>query len=379
MARSSLAIATGHLAPVAPLGCKDCAFLRTCGGLEGQQPMFGCFTNCGSCGVAQGKCDYSCPRKPDFWRDWVEVGGLDPKQRRILPALDVRLPQYVPMIRHGFSRVEPLPCDVVALNTFEVIDSVCRARDSSADRLRERLRISPDARVLLVSVKQDRYIENFWAHRDAERLTALRRLDVAAMTTPNFSFFDDAPRMHSVRNLWRILRAAEDIAEAGIIPIPHVNALSRQDWRLWARVLRENPAVTHVCKEFQTGLSDPARAADAVDGLRWLQEEVGRALHPVVVGGRRVAHDVGRHFSSFTIIDSVPFFATIKRKRIVVDGTRVSQIENPTEADESLDALLQTNLRTYGKLVTVCIGSRKVEVPAELDEDDAADVAQDNR
>lgn len=365
MSRNCLA-----LAPVAPMGCRDCAFLRMCGGLEGQQTMFGCFTSCGSCGVDEGKCDYTCPRKANFWRDWVEVGGLEPKQRRTLPSLDLALPLYVPMIRHGSSRGEPLPIDVVALNTFEVVDFTRRVRDDSPATLRERFQVAPNARVVVVSVKQDRYIESFWANRDKDRLAALARLGVAAISTPNFSFFDDAPRLHSVRNFWRILRTAEDLADAGIVPIPHVNALCREDWKLWARMLRENPAVRHVCKEFQTGFSDPERATDAVEGLRWLQDAAGRALHPIIVGGRRVAHQVARHFSSFTIIDSAVFFATIKRKRIVVHGTSAAQVDNPTSPGESLDGLLQDNFREYRKLVAMCAGSGQVEVPEVFDDEE---------
>jgi len=273
------------------------------------------------------------------------------------------------MVRHGSSRGEPLPADIVALNTFEVLDSTCQARDASAEALRERFQIAPNAQVLAISVKQDPFIESFWAHRDRGRLAALSRLGITAMSTPNYSFFDDAPRLHSVRNLWRIIRTAEDLADAGIAPILHVNALSREDWKLWAKVLRENPAVHHVCKEFQTGLSDPERAAEAVLGLRGLQDAVGRPLHPVVVGGRRVAHQVARHFASFTIIDSVVFFATVNRKRIVVNGTSAAQVDNPTASDELLDGLLQTNLQTYRKLVAVCAASEHVHVPETFDED----------
>jgi hypothetical protein len=162
------------------MGCRDCAFLGTCGGLEDQQSMFGCFGGCGSCGVNEGKCDYTCPRKPAFWRDWVEVGGLSPRLRRQLPSLEFALPGYVPMVRHGSNRCEPLPLDLVALCTFEVLDLNCRARVERAEDLRDRFRIAMDAQVMLVSVNPDRQVESFWAHRTADRLAALAQLGIAA-------------------------------------------------------------------------------------------------------------------------------------------------------------------------------------------------------
>jgi hypothetical protein len=339
-----------ELAPIAPRGCAVCAFRPTCGGLE-QQSFYGCFATCGPCGVDQGKCDYSCPRKPGFWRDWAEVGGLDPQPRRELPGPSLQLPQYIPMVRHGSSRVRPLASEAVALNTFEVIDSRSQCRDRSAEELRQRFMIASDATVLLISVNHDRHVESFWEHRSQAKLEELGRLGIAAVSTPNFSLFDDAPRIHSVRNLWRILRTAEDLADAGVMPILHVNAICREDWRWWAKVLRRNPAVRYVSKEFQTGLTDPERAADALDGLRRLQDELGHDLHPIIVGGRRVIREIGKSFVHFSLTDSFPFMATVKRRRIVVDGDSVKQIESFTKSDETLDRLLRSNLRSYREAV----------------------------
>jgi hypothetical protein len=362
-----------QLASLSPRGCVDCAFHGPCGGLE-QQAFYGCFSGCGACGVKEGRCDYTCPAKPDFFRDIAELGGLYPKRHRDLPDLGVELPRYVPTVRHGYSRDDALPIDVVSLNTFEVLDSVCRTCDASPAALRARFQVAQYARVLLVSVNQDKYVESFWKHRDPASLAELCRLGVIGMTAPNFSLFDDAPRMNSFRNLWRIIRCAEEIAEAGIAPVLHLNALTHEDWKFWANVLRQNSAVRHVSKEFQTGLRDPARAAEAMRGLRWLQDAVGRDLHPLVVGGRRMAKQFAEHFSGFTILDSVPFFATVKRKRICVAGNTANQVDNPTAPEEPLDKLLQDNVRTYGKLVELCSTVDRVEIPEAFDEDEATEV-----
>src|SRR5690606_31300492 len=99
-------------------GCRDCSFRQACGGLV-QQQMFGCFGQCGSC---TDECDYVCPQKPGFWKQWAEIGGLKPGLNASLPGLAVRLPRYVAMIRNGSTRVDPVPEDIVALNTFDVIN-----------------------------------------------------------------------------------------------------------------------------------------------------------------------------------------------------------------------------------------------------------------
>jgi hypothetical protein len=297
----------------------------------------------------------------------VEIGGFQPQQRRELPGVSETLPVYVPLLRHGYKRDAPLPLPVVGLNTFEVLDMKCVSRDLSAEALRHRFRVSSEARALLISVAQDRYVESFWEHRTPAKLRVLRELGVVAVTTPNFSFFDDAPRLHSIRNFWRIVRSAEELADAGISPVVHVNALSREDWKQWAQLLRLNPGIRYVCKEFQTGLRDPQRAAEALAGLRGLQQSVGRALHPIVVGGRRLAREVASSFRTFTVADSVPFMATVNRKRISWTGTAVIEEDQPTEAGELLDELLQANVRAYTSLVNRCVAG-SVAVPESLDE-----------
>jgi hypothetical protein len=357
-----------ELAPVAPRGCGVCAFRPTCGGLE-QQAFYGCFDACGPCGIEEGTCDYSCPRKRDFWRDWIEVGGLNPQQRREIPGAVLPLPRYIPMVRHGSRRVHRLESEVVALNTFEVLSARLQCRDRSAEDLRERFLISPDAVALLISVNHDRPVESFWEHRSRANLEELGRLGIAAVSTPNFSIFDDAPRIHSVRNLWRILRTAEDLADAGVMPILHVNAVCREDWKWWAKQIRRNPAVKYISKEFQTGLRDPQRAADALDGLRRLQDEIGHDLHPIIVGGCRVIRQVARSFREFSLVDSKPFMSTIWRRRIVVEGTTATEVESPTVAGETLDRLLRRNLSSYRKLVELICNRDDVSVTDGLLDD----------
>jgi hypothetical protein len=354
------------VAATTPTTCPSCAYLLACGGLE-QQSLFGCFSACGSCREGGRNCDYTCPSKPGFLQDFAEIGGFHPQQRRELPGPSEELPTYVPLIRHGYRRDTPLPLPMVGLNTFEVLDMKCASRELSPEDLRHRFRVSSDARMLLISVAQDRYVESFWEHRTVAKLRILNELGVAAITTPNFSFFDDAPRLHSIRNFWRIVRSAEDLADAGLSPIVHVNALSREDWKQWAEMLRKNPAIRYVCKEFQTGLRDSRRATEALDGLRGLQQSVGRALHPVIVGGRRVVSRVAASFDHFTVADSVPFMATVNRKRITWTGTAIIEEDQPTEPEESLDELLQANVRAYTRLVRRCAGG-SVAVPDSLDE-----------
>ena len=78
-------------------------------------------------------------------------------------------------------------------------------------------------------------------------------LDIAAITPPNFSFFLDVPRPHSLYNRKRMLRVADEFLRHGIPVAPHLNATNEADWDFWISLFRDSPELSVYCKEFQTG------------------------------------------------------------------------------------------------------------------------------
>lgn len=295
------------------------------------------------------------------------MGGLDPRLKRDLLGPQEHLPAYIPMIRHGYRREGEVALDFVALNTFEVLNKKCEPSVPSAAALHAKFRVSENAKVLFVSVDHDGLVEAFWGGRNQPGLSALASLSTTGITTPNFSFFDDAPRLHSLRNLWRIVRSAEEMADAGLRPVLHLNALCQEDWSKWGEILRSAPSVRYVCKEFQTGLLDRTKALEAVDGLRRLRDTLGRELHPIVVGGRRVLFELAKHFPHVTLVDSVPFMASVMRKEIWVTDSGVRQLDHPTKLRAPVDDLLDANLRVYEHLVSLTKTHRELGNSPDLD------------
>ena len=76
-----------------------------------------------------------------------------------------------------------------------------------------------------------------------ETAAALARLGTIAMTVPNFSFFENAPRPHTLWNLKRMLIVAEELTTAGLPAVVHLNALTAADWKLWTHFLRVRPEI----------------------------------------------------------------------------------------------------------------------------------------
>ncbi|MEQ1735616.1 MAG: DUF4417 domain-containing protein, partial [Rhodoglobus sp.] len=209
--------------------------------------------------------------------------------------------------------------------------------------LRSAFRLAPDAPIILFSVAEDRHIESYWAMRTvrglAERVAAL---GFAAVTIPNYSFFTDAPRTDILFNRKRMMLVAEELSAAGQAVIPHLQAITTADWRAWEDLLRRQPIV-YVAKEFQTGLRLRELGIPALDELSRLQDRLGRALHPVAIGGAQYNGDLAERFPAHTIVDSHAFITTVKRRAFVVSDGRLRR--HPSHLGQT--ALLAQNLAYY--------------------------------
>jgi hypothetical protein len=57
------------------------------------------------------------------------------------------------------------------------------------------------------------------------------------------------------------------------------------DWHFWRSFLQVNSSVRVVALEFQTGNKNPTEGRKTIDHLTAIQTDIGRRLHPIVVGG----------------------------------------------------------------------------------------------
>ena len=164
---------------------------------------------------------------------------------------------------------------------------------------------------------------------------------------PNYSHFLDVPRHDNLYNRKRQLLCLAEFTEAGLNPVPHLNAAQPGDWRFWGRFLAGSPSITVVAAEFETGNRSRAEGERAVRELVNLQQSTGRRLHPLVIGGTQFLEQVAKEFVTATFLDSTPFMKTVHRQafRSMPPTGKQRWRKSPTAPDESLDKLLAHNLR----------------------------------
>ena len=341
--------------------CNGCLHFADCGGIEPELNLFN--TDCVQANCcrpwADGSedvlpdCDNVCPNNPKYLELLREVGGLSFHDLPAIPQSAVDLPRYIPLIYRRYVRKFTVNWPMVALDTYQVMKLEKNRMETVAecpDSLRRTFGLSSDATVMLRGVDDDRPLERYWSHRRRDCIPQrLGRLGVSLAVGPNFSHFLDVPRYDNLFNRKRQLLCLAEFVEAGLNPVPHLNAAQPGDWRYWRRFLAENPSITVVAVEFETGNRSRCEGGRAVKELVNLQQSTGRRLHPLVIGGTQFLERIATDFQAGSFVDSTPFMKTVYRQSFVSLAATGKHRwrKSPTAPNELLDRLLIHNLRSY--------------------------------
>lgn len=327
------------------VGCSRCVYSKECGDIVGAYDFFGCHR------VARETClkrKWTCPEcdPAGFMLRSAEVrfrSTLVSKAR----AVEAQLPAYIPNLHHARTWTGRLLSKYVAIPTHRLLrgrDASYGPRFADAAALRRGFHLMPDAGVLLIGVADDRYLERYWRDGKISDLPRkLAALGVTAVTVANFSFFADAHRFHLRYNRDRITACLNELSSAGIAVVPHINALNREDRAYWIGWLKENSLVWHVCREFQTG-----NGLEQIEELAEIRDQIGRELHPIIVGGAAYVRDVQRLFRRSTIVDSMPFFKALHAQRAVIRSGALRWESSSYQDRAGLGRLLRHNITAYG-------------------------------
>ena len=331
------------------LGCWTCMDRDFCGGAHKGASFFDCGDYC-RCSN-KSSCDLVCRGNPATFVQRVrEVGGLDlmTAPRASLNTIDL-LPGMLPLIEHRSARYEMLNFPIVAVPLYALIDlsnGVLKIRDR--ETLAAQFGVCPTARLVVSGVGRDRNIERYWGLSNrAGLLDDLRALDIALITTPNFSVLTDVPRYDNLHAMKRILLTWVEMANAGLPAALHINARAEHDYRRWAALVADRPEIECVAFEFATGAGRGQRIDWHVEQLRHFANHVDRPLRLVVRGGVRVLEQLRASFAGVTIIDTDAFNKTRCRKQAYfTEAGKLLWRSRPTAPGEGLDALLAHNVAT---------------------------------
>lgn len=356
-----------ELRPPGPVSatCPTCFLFDRCGGLRNGRPLLNCFEQ--FC-CEDKQCDHVCPYKPeDYKRRMWEIGGLRFDDIQPLRQIALSLPSYVPMIHHGYSRTGTLSTDWVALDPYKVFGLrggkyVAIPNDGSS--LRKTFKLTANARIIMRGTAEDRFLERYWTFRKSDNVAMqVANLNISLFIGPNYSHFLDVPRSDLLYNRKRQLLCLAELSQAGVCVAPNLSAVMPADWDFWSSFLRHNPKVIHVAVNFQTGYRNPNEGIKAIKRVAQMQDEIGRGLSLVLIGGAQYIKDIAGVFHSYTLIDSRPFKLAVYRKRFSPAGKRRNSKDSWTMDGQPIDDIMQSNVDEYTAWVAAHGNASKVKTP----------------
>lgn len=331
------------------LGCRTCVDNDICGGAHRGSGFFDCQDYC-RC-TDKANCDLVCRGNPmSFVQRMREVAGLNLADAPRAPLNPVAaLPAMIPLIEHKSARQKPLNFPIVTLLLHKLIDFDKRAlRYADREALAAQFGIDPNARIIVSGVGRDVKIERYWGLSNREEVLAgLRELDIALITTPNYSVLSDVPRTDNLHAMKRIMLTYSEMARAGLPTALHVNARTERDYERWADVIGEREEVQCLAFEFATGAGRGTRIEWHVERLQQLATAIGRPIRLVLRGGNRVLEELRQSFDAVSMIDTDAFNrARCRQLAYFTESGRLAWRKHPTAAGEPIDELLACNVAT---------------------------------
>lgn len=263
----------------------------SCRPCEGRQACGGC-THCMvplSCTGACPRCPYICPRRPGAWLCHLDAGGsLEmPDSAPGQPALP-GLPVYIPSV----------PCRLNVKTTAESLPMVAvhggRALRADGSGLAPRIlkdgvhaawNLPIETPAVLHFYVPDAPIEQLWDHRHAV-YPQIIEAGFNAVITPNFSVYEDSPRLEHLYGIRRSVAMYREMLASGIPAVPDISWYTRGDLDRWADFI-QRCGVKTAAFSFQV-VGRELRGSNAwrgyLLGLRYLARLVPGDLHFILVG-----------------------------------------------------------------------------------------------
>lgn len=219
--------------------CRKCLFRQRCGGCSHCEAQL-CEQNCKA-------CDTLCPQRPGAPSLLMALGGSD---FELSMGSNLELPSHIPIIPDRLPEVMPLRYAGVHGGNFLARNGAKINKTYLNNGVAGALNLSSDTKFMLEFYIKDRPLEGFWDNRKA-MYQQLRDLKFHAVLAPNFSLYDDAPRLEHLYNTRRAVTVYNEMLDAGLPAIPDVSWHNVEDINIWIREINRS-VVPAIGFSFQT-------------------------------------------------------------------------------------------------------------------------------
>ncbi len=255
--------------------CSSCIMQLHCQGCSLCEKPF-CSHNC-------QRCFSLCPDRPAAFGYLKKLGGgklnLNKNSIKQLPVFIPVMPDHMP--------IRTLTKEIIGIHGGKFLTSNGEniARVYRTKGLQEALNLKNSVEGVLQFYVKDRAIEGLWDNR-GEIYKQLREFPLKAVIAPNFSVYEDAPRVDHLYNMKRSNVVYNELLEVGLPAVPDISWYNRIDLDQWAREIVKNDIKT-IAFSFQT-VSTQSKASNTwrhyLMGYHYLIDNIPEDVSVIIAG-----------------------------------------------------------------------------------------------
>ena len=247
--------------------------------------------NCQGCSLCEkslcdrkcSRCFSLCPDRPGAFGYLRQIGGgrIQLQENRAY-----QLPVNIPVLPDRLTERIHVK-DVVGIHGGNMLSSNGEniARVYRLKGLQDALNLEKPVKGVLQFYVKDRTLEGLWDKRK-DVINQLCEFPWAAVISPNFSVYEDAPRMDHLYNIKRSSVVYNEMVEAGLPAAPDISWYNRIDLDQWIREINARN-IKCIAFSFQTVGTD-LRASNAylnyIVGFRYLTSRISPQVRIIVAG-----------------------------------------------------------------------------------------------
>ena len=256
--------------------CDQCRMQASCQGCSICEMPF-CRKDC-------DRCFSLCPEHAASFAQLRHVGGgsIALKENRCQ-----ELPYMIPIIPDRLTEKMTFDCDIIGIHGANFFSSNGEniARLYRRKGIRDALNLAHETENVLEFYVRDRTLEGFWDKRK-EIYRQLSDFRWKTIISPNFSVYEDAPRMDHLYNIKRSTIIYNEMLDAGLPAVPDVSWFNVIDLDQWIKEINEKN-VKHIAFSFQV-VGTGGRAANTyvhyAAGFRYLLEQIPDDVSLILAG-----------------------------------------------------------------------------------------------
>lgn len=318
--------------------CDKCEVNESCGGCSLCEASI-CLRNC-------KKCFALCKRRNNACIYIRYLGGVDFTLNK---NVNIELTENIPIIPDKLKKEVPISImPVIAIhggNFFSINGDKISKRflDKGIQRA---LNVNEKTKSIIEFYVKDNTLEGFWDNR-YDIYSKLKKLNIEAVIAPNFSVYEDAPRLDHLCNIKRSVIVYNELINAGINAVPDVSWFNINDLDRWIKAINESD-VKIIAFSFQV-VDIKLKASNIwksyLSGFRYLCKNIKNSVQ-IIVAGLVSENRIKEIFKA-----SNDHKLYILNQSAYIQSVRGMLSENRSSAvDLSREKILEENIKYYNRI-----------------------------